>query len=113
MYIDLNNKIFQVYSNPNGLSNENTNFYYFQDKELVYGYYKGGEIVYGNFVGKFINKSNLELVFQSLSKDGILASGNAQGKIEYNEEKLCITYFWKWINGFNEEGISKYIEVEK
>lgn len=110
--LKIHNKQFITTGNESGLSSEETIFYYFEKDNIVSGSYKGGAIVEGQIVGKRIG-NNLELLFQSITIDGELKSGQSVGVISKNEAgKITLSFEWKWLNGDLSGGVSFYIEKE-
>lgn len=96
--MDLNNRIFRAVSNSdNGQVNEDTLFYYHQEKEIVWGEYRGGAILFGNLLARMDEKGNLEMFYQHLDVSGKWRTGKCfsrpevliSGKIRYYEE-------WQW-----------------
>jgi hypothetical protein len=109
--LSIDNKKFITAGNESGLSSEETIFQYFENDSIVYGFYKGGAIIEGQIVGKRIHENQLELLFQSVTEDGELKSGQSTGVISRNEEgKITLSFEWNWLNGDLSGGKSFYIE---
>ncbi len=108
----LNNKRFITIENKKGISSNETIFFYSQYKNIITGTYKGGEIEEGLIVGKQIDNSRVELLFQCLTKDGNLKAGESKGIISKNKSgKLELKFEWNWLNGDLSGGTSAYIEI--
>ena len=110
--MNLDNKKFISIENKNGLSSNETIFHYFQSGTVITGNYKGGAIKEGFIVGKQIEKSKIELLFQCLTKEGELKVGESKGIISENQNgKLELKFDWNWLNGDLSGGKSEYIEI--
>ena len=110
--MNLNNKRFITVENKKGLSSNETIFYYSQYQNIIRGTYKGGEIEEGFIVGKQVDNSRIELLFQCLTKDGSLKAGKSKGIISKNTSgKLELEFEWNWLNGDLSGGTSAYIEL--
>lgn len=110
--MNLNNKRFITVENKKGLSSNETVFYYSQYQNIISGTYKGGEIEEGFIVGKQVDNSRIELLFQCLTKDGNLKAGKSKGIISKNTAgKLELKFEWNWLNGDLSGGTSTYIEL--
>ena len=108
----LDNKKFIIIENKNGLSSSETIFHYFQSGTVITGKYKGGAIQEGFIVGKQIEESKIELLFQCLTKEGDLKVGESKGIISENQNgKLELKFDWNWLNGDLSGGKSEYIEM--
>ena len=108
----LDNKKFITIENKNGLSSSETIFHYFQSGTVITGKYKGGAIQEGFIVGKQIEESKIELLFQCLTKEGDLKVGESKGIISENQNgKLELKFDWNWLNGDLSGGKSEYIEM--
>ena len=108
----LDNKKFITRENKDGLSSSETIFHYFQSGTVITGKYKGGAIQEGFIVGKQIEESKIELLFQCLTKEGDLKVGESKGIISENQNgKLELKFDWNWLNGDLSGGKSEYIEM--
>lgn len=113
MELNLNNKRFVTRVNKNGLSSNETVFQYYQNGKTITGSYKGGAIAEGNLIGKHIGNNKIELLYQCLTDNGELKSGQSIGIVLKNSEgKFVLKFDWKWLNGALTSGQSEYIEVE-
>ena len=111
--MDLNNKKFVTIENKSGLSSNETVFHYFQNGTAITGTYKGGAIQEGFIVGKQIEESKIELLFQCLTTDGELKVGESKGVVSQNSKgKLELNFDWNWLNGDLSGGKSAYIELD-
>lgn len=111
--IPIDNKQFLLVNNDQGLSTKETIFKYFEKDGVITGSYKGGEIATGQVVGKRLPKNQLVLVFQCLTIEGELKSGQSEGFISTNEDgKLTLSFDWNWFNGDKSGGKSFYVEKE-
>jgi hypothetical protein len=110
--MNLHDKKFVTIENKNGLSLNETIFHYFQSGTIITGKYKGGAIHEGFIVGKQIEESKIELLFQCLTKEGELKVGQSKGIISKNKNgKLELKFDWNWLNGDLSGGKSEYIEI--
>jgi hypothetical protein len=111
--LSIDKKQFITTGNESGLATDATVFCYFEEDAVVTGTYEGGEIASGQVVGKRLPNNRLALVFQCLTKDGALKSGQSEGFIATNEAgKLTLSFDWNWFNGDQSGGKSFYVEKE-
>ena len=112
--LSIHNKQFIVTANKSGLSNEETIFHYYEQDGIIIGTYCGGEIVKGQIIGKRLLNNCLELVFQCVTKEGELKSGQSKGVISKNSiGKIALSFDWKWLNGDLSGGKSFYQETDE
>lgn len=110
---NINSTTFVTTGNKEGLSNSNTTFHYFQKGNLITGNYSGGDIIQGQIVGKVIGENKIQLLFQCLTKENELLSGQSIGKIDLNKNDLLTLCFdWSWLNGNQSGGISNYVQIK-
>lgn len=108
----LHNKKFITTENKHGLSSNKTIFQYFQEGTTITGTYKGGEIREGFVVGKQVTENRIELLFQSITKNGELKAGASKGVISLSDDgKLLLNFDWNWLNGDQSGGTSSYVEL--
>lgn len=99
--------------NKNGLSSDATIFRYSQNGTAITGRYKGGAIKEGLILGKQIQESQIELLYQCLTIDGELRAGEAKGRVfKTKTGKLKLEFDWNWLNGDLSGGKSEYLEIE-
>ena len=111
--MNLNDKKFVTTENKSGLSSDQTIFHYFQNGTIITGTYKGGSILEGFIIGKQIQGSKIELLYQCLTTEGELKAGESRGKIsEMQNGKLKLEFDWNWLNGDLSGGKSEYREIE-
>ncbi|TPN84765.1 hypothetical protein [Aquimarina algicola] len=111
--MNLNNRKFVAVENKNGLSSNETIFCYFQKGSTITGKYNGGAILEGSIIGKQTSDSQIELLFQCLTKDGELKVGQSKGLITKDQSgKLALKFNWSWLNGDLSDGKSEYVEIE-
>ncbi len=111
--MNLDNRKFVTTENKSGLSSNETIFHYFQKGTTITGTYKGGSIQEGLIIGKQIEDSKIELLYQCLTTDGELKAGESKGIIsETTDGKLKLEFDWNWLNGDLTGGKSEYIEIE-
>lgn len=111
--MNLDNKKFITVENKNGLSSNETIFHYFQNGTVITAKYKGGAIQEGFIVGKQIEEGRIELLFQCLTKEGELKTGESKGIVLENKDgKLELKFDWNWLNGDLSGGKSEYIEID-
>ncbi|MGM4926406.1 hypothetical protein AB8A31_26115 [Tardiphaga sp. 804_B3_N1_9] len=108
----LDGRSFVTTGNAEGLSTAATTFQYSSDGATVTGGYKGGHISVGQIAGKSTSPDTIELLFQCLTTDGQLLSGQSSGRIARNHDGLLtIDFNWSWLTGDRSGGTSHYIEV--
>lgn len=111
--MNINNKKFITTENKSGLSSDETVFHYFQNGNKITGNYKGGAILEGFIVGKKTSINQVKLLFQCLTEENELKSGESKGVISENKNgKLELKFDWNWLNGNLSGGKSEYIEIE-
>ncbi|GAA4273037.1 hypothetical protein U6A24_07160 [Aquimarina gracilis] len=111
--MNVNNKKFRAIANKEGLSSQETVFHYFQNKNVITGTYKGGQVLEGFVVGRQTENNKIELLFQCVTTDHELLSGESTGTIIINKDsKLELMFDWSWLNGDRSGGKSHYIEIE-
>lgn len=111
--MNLDNKKFVTTENKSGLSSDKTIFHYFQNGTTITGKYKGGSILEGLIIGKQTQDSRIEFLYQCLTIEGELKSGESKGIIlETKSGKLKLEFDWNWLNGDLSGGKSEYIEIE-
>ena len=110
--MNLNDKKFRTLENTSGVSSNDTIFHYFQHGENITGTYKGGAIVTGSLVGKQIDATHIELLFQCITEAHELKAGRSKGVISQNANgNLRLTFDWNWLHGGEGGGVSHYIEI--
>lgn len=108
---DINNVKFVTTGNTEGLSTTDTVFHYFLTENTITGSYSGGSIVDGQIIGKVLNENTIQLLFQCLTTDDELLSGQSVGTIDQNHDNLLtISFDWSWLNGDKSGGVSNYIQ---
>lgn len=110
----LNNKQFVTAYNKNGLSSNETIFFYLEKENIITATYKGGSIIQGSILGKRIDKSNkISLIYQCITTDGELKAGESKGTITQDKNgKIVLDFDWNWLNGDLSGGTSRYIEID-
>ncbi|MGM4919682.1 hypothetical protein [Tardiphaga sp. 813_E8_N1_3] len=108
----LDGRSFVTTDNAHGLSTAATTFQYASDGATVTGSYHGGHISVGQIVGKSTSPDTIELLFQCLTTDGQLLSGQSSGRVARNHDGLLtIDFDWSWLTGDRSGGTSHYIQV--
>lgn len=111
--MNLDNKSFKTKENKKGLSSGDTVFQYFQNDKTITANYSGGKIKTGFIVGKQLDDTKIELLYQCLTTEGELLAGKSNGIVKENEEGLLeIKFHWNWLNGDKSGGESHYIEIK-
>ena len=109
--MNLHNKTFKTLANETGLASDETRFHYYQDNQTITGTYEGGKVNTGNLLGQLIG-DQIELFYHCITQDGSLLAGQSKGKVIKNAEGLLEIHLdWKWLNGSQTGGQSKYIEI--
>nr|WP_236669099.1 hypothetical protein [Aquimarina mytili] len=94
------------------MSSNETIFRYYQNDKIITGSYKGGAIFKGTIVGKQTGSNTIELLFQCITDNGELKSGESKGTITKDSSgKLQLRFVWTWLNGDQTGGTSEYIEL--
>ncbi len=108
---NLNGRSFELKANSaNGLVDSKTVFEFEQQKDLVTADYHGGSIVYGKIIGK-LEGEKLQLVYQCLTADKELKSGQGVGQLTMTEEgKIRLLLNWEWLGKTGQTGSSEYVE---
>jgi hypothetical protein len=112
MLINYNNKIFTSIENTaNGEVNNETVFYYHQDKETIWAEYYGGKITKGFLLGIAKNNGELEFNYMHINIDNEIRTGkcNSTPKILENG-KIELLEKWEWTNGDKSKGNSRIME---
>jgi hypothetical protein len=113
--INFDNKIFTSIENTeNGEVNNETLFYYHQNKEIVWAEYYGGLIKKGFLLGIVKHNGEFEFNYEHINTKNETRTGKCisvpktleNGRIELLEK-------WEWTNGDKSKGESKIIEVKK
>ena len=66
----------------------------------------------GFVVGKQVTENRIELLFQSITKNGELKAGASKGVISLSDDgKLLLNFDWNWLNGDQSGGTSSYVEL--
>lgn len=111
--LNLHNKKFVTINNHEGLSSDETIFHYYEENDIITGQYKGGAILEGFVVGKRTGDHKIELLFQCITDEGELRTGESKGIISLHQDnKLGLKFDWKWLNGDLTGGKSEYIELK-
>lgn len=111
--MNLDNKKFVTSENKSGLSSAETIFHYSQNGTTITATYKGGSILEGLIIGKQIQHSKIELLYQCLTTEGELKAGKSKGTIsETKNGKLKLEMDWNWLNGDLSGGKSEYLEID-
>ena len=100
-------------ANDHGTSSNETVFHYRQKGHTITGSYQGGLIAEGQIVGKQTAENEIALLFQCLTTEGELKTGESKGIVtQGNDGKLRINFEWCWLNGDRSGGTSAYIELD-
>ncbi|WP_010523518.1 hypothetical protein [Aquimarina agarivorans] len=111
--MDLDNKKIVTVKNENGLSSDKTIFHYFQKGKTITAKYKGGCVLEGFIIGKELQSSKIELLYQCLTIEGELKAGRSEGVVSKTTDgKLKLNFDWNWLNGDLSGGKSEYIEID-
>lgn len=110
--MNLDNKRFVTVSNEHGTSSSETIFHYRQKGRVITGSYQGGLIAQGQIIGKQTGENEIALLYQCLTTEGDLRTGESEGiVIQEDNGKLRITFNWRWLNGDQSGGTSEYIQL--
>jgi hypothetical protein len=110
--IDFNAKKFMLIQNTqSGEVNSDTVFEFSQKEDLVTADYYGGTIKFGKIIAQ-LQKDQLEMLYQCLTKENELRAGKATAQISFTpDQKIRLKLRWKWITGDQSSGTSEYIEL--
>lgn len=108
---NFNDKTFLLVKNSQaGTVDAQTVFRYRQSGSLVTADYEGGSIKYGKIIA-ILRGSELEMLYQCITKDDELKAGKAIADVSKTENgKLKLKLRWEWLDENGECGISVYIE---
>jgi len=111
--INYDNKIFTSIENTeNGEVNNETVFYYHQNKEIIWAEYNGGLIKKGFLLGLENENGQLEFYYEHLNKNNEIRTGKCKSTPKIIEnEKIELSEKWEWTNG--DKSIGESIIIEK
>ena len=113
--INYDNKIFTSIENTeNGETNNETLFFYHQNKEIIWAEYYGGKIKKGFLLGFIKQNGDLEFNYEHININNETKTGicNSIPKILENGS-IELLEKWEWTNGDKSKGESKIIEINK
>ena len=110
--INYDNKIFTSIENTeNGEVNNETVFYYHQNKEIIWAEYNGGLIKKGFLLGLVKENGQLEFNYEHLNINNEMRTGICKSTSKRMEnKKIELSEKWEWTNGDKSKGESKIIE---
>ncbi len=74
--------------------------------------YSGGGVQQGTLVGRFIEDSLMEMMFQQVTKDGNLKGGTALTRVEKKQDgKLVFHDYWTFKIGGSGHGYAVFEEI--
>ncbi len=102
--------MFASTTDPNGMINEKTIFYFQQVGNLITAKYAGGKVKTGFLIGKLEN-DKLKFHYSQMHDDESLDGGQSVCEIEMAEDgRIKLTEHFEWSSG--EKGINIIEEIE-
>jgi hypothetical protein len=104
---------FQVLTNSShGTINTQTTMTFVSDDESeIVGRYQGGTIKTGNVVGRWIDRSTLEMLYQCITVSSELKAGRALASFHCDsDDRMHMHLDWQWLTGDQSKGTSQWIE---
>jgi GNAT superfamily N-acetyltransferase len=113
--INYDNKIFvSIENTKNGETNNETFFYYHQNKEIIWAEYYGGIIKKGFLLGFVKQNGNLEFNYGHINIDNETKAGKCNSMPKILEDgRIELLEKWEWTNGDKSKGESKILEINK
>jgi hypothetical protein len=109
--LNLSNKIFELIENNDGLAAEKTRMIFENGTSPYRAIYAGENVEYGNVIVT-TNNNTMNMLYQALTRDGVLVAGKAQVSMSaINPASLEMTLHWQWLTGDFSSGISRWKEV--
>ncbi len=111
--MNLAGKVFRAVSNSkNGHLNSETEMRFTADDDIVVGTYSGGTIVVGHVLAKRTGATELEMLYQGATRDGIQSAGTAHATFSPDSEGRLHMYLdWQWLTGDRSKGQSEWVLV--
>lgn len=102
---------FRAVSNSNhGTINTETEMRFTADGDIVSGNYTGGSVIEGHILGKRLNESELEMLYQSIDINGEIQAGKAHARFASDNKNQIHMYLdWQWLTGDQSAGQSEWI----
>jgi len=98
-----------VFTDPNGVINEQTIFYFQQIGNLITAKYAGGKVKTGFLIGKLEN-DKLKFHYTQMHDDESLNGGHSVCEIEItNDGRIKLTEHFEWASG--EKGVNVIEEI--
>jgi hypothetical protein len=112
--INYDNKIFaSVENTKNGEANNETLFYYHQNKDIIWAEYYGGIIRKGFLLGLVNQNGELEFNYEHINKNNETRTGKCNSIPKLLEDgRIELLEKWEWTNGDKSKGESKIIEIK-
>ena len=97
--INIDSKIFKALQNSdNGEVDDETRFYYHQEKNRIWAEYTGGDIVKGHLLGKQLKDGSLDFVYHHINQKGEVKIGKCLSEIVTLEDgRLKLIERWQWL----------------
>lgn len=90
-----------------------TLFEYHQADEVVWATYAGGAIRHGTLVATEADDGSLDMRYQHVDREGVLATGRCRSTPELLEDgRIRLHEAWEWTSGLTGAGTSIIEEVE-
>ena len=112
--MNLAGKVFRAVSNSeNGHLNSETEMRFTADNGVVEGTYSGGTIVAGHVLAKRTSATELEMLYQGATRDGVQSAGTAHATFSQDSEgRLRMHLNWQWLTGDRSKGQSEWVLVD-
>jgi hypothetical protein len=111
--VNLAGKVFRAVSNSkNGHLNSETEMRFTTDDGIVVGTYGGGTIVVGHVLARRTSATELEMLYQGATRDGIQSAGSAHATFSVDSEgQMHMHLNWQWLTGDRSKGQSEWVLV--
>lgn len=105
--INYHNRKFAGISNtPNGQVSGDTVFHYAQHGLVLTATYGGGSILQGHMIGKVLDDSSLDFVYQHIDIEGNIKSGHCHSIPEILADgRIRLYEVWEWTTGGKGESV--------
>src|SRR5262245_18129384 len=101
-----------VTNSKNGSLNAETVMRFTSDDPVIVGSYSGGTIVTGHVLGKRLDESEIEMLYQGATTAGQVQAGKARAQFRPNADGRMSMYLeWQWLTGDRSSGQSEWVLV--
>lgn len=83
------------------------------DGDVIVGVYSGGTIAVGHVLAKRTAESELEMLYQGATKQGVHNAGKARAKFTRDDSgHIQMQLDWQWLTGDQSSGRSEWVMIE-